>query len=175
MRKIKPKLKTKNLRKEYTKAALRYINEIKKHKGIIGILISGGLARGHPNTYSEVDIAIYLTKDAYKKWKKKAPIREGDHYWNNYWMDTSFHDYEKEREEKWSLENRWDKFHAKLVYDPQKKLKNLLKEKIKFTKKEIKELKDYAKFYSGWFAHMLPKVWIERGDLIMAHQCINYY
>ncbi len=73
----------------------------------------------------------------------------------------------------WTMENRWDKSHSKIVYDPNDEVRNLLKAKIIFRKDELKNSIKRAHTYAYWFGNMVSESWLERGDILSASTSMN--
>jgi predicted nucleotidyltransferase len=169
----KPNLKTKNINKEYLKIAKEYVKEISSHQGVIGVAVGGGIGRGHSDVHSDIDLYIYLDSKTYKKWKKKAPIKEKCHRWKGYKLETYFIDYDKEiKSHDWIIEDRWERQHHFPLFDTKSRIKNLLSKKVSWRKGEKEELLDERLHRASWYIE-LPEDFISRGDVAQSHYLIN--
>jgi predicted nucleotidyltransferase len=170
---MKPNLKTKNINEEYKKIAKEYSKEISSNKGVIGVAVGGGIGRGHSDTFSDIDLYIYLDGKTYKKWKKKAPVKEKCHRWKGYKLETYFIDYDAEvKSHDWIIEDRWERQHHFPLSDTNSKIKNLLNKKVSWRKGEREELLDERLNRASWYIE-LPEDFVSRGDIAQAHYLIN--
>ena len=166
-------LKTKDRNKEYSEIAKKYSKKISEYDGVIGVTIGGGIGRGHSDEFSDIDIFIFLDSKTYRKWKMKSPIPEGDHHYEDYWIETEFFDYEEEKERVWGIEERWERKHHIILFDKNSKIKNLYKKKLIFGEKEKKKIYEHLSDKTGWYIAELPNVWIKRGNIPQAHYVMN--
>jgi hypothetical protein len=171
------RFKTKNLSKKLLQGTQQYIDEIKTFPEVIGILITGGLARGFTDQFSDIDIELFLNKKDFGKWERKSPIELNRKLYNND-VEIEFFNFDEHNDENndnsiWTMENRWDKSHSKLVYDPNGKVQKLLKSKVIFRRNELKNSIKRAHTYAYWFGNMIAESWLERGDILSASSSIN--
>lgn len=154
--------------------AHEYSDMLSEYQDVIGVTLTGGLSRSYGDELSEIDLNIYLTPETYKTWYTgKGPIPHGDYMGNIYHMDVSFLDFTKESEEKWGLSKKWDASYAKILYDPEKKIKVLLDSKDVFTgdEKYLLALNNYLDCV--YFADIGVRQWSLRGDPLVANQMIS--
>lgn len=170
-----PNLKTKNKIGELMKLAKKYAKEISFHKGIIGITIGGGLARGYVDEFSDIDLNIYLDSRTFHMWKnKKCPVILGDHYWKGQLSEIEIYDYQEEKKRDWTLQERWEKKSEIIFKDTNSKIKNLLKEKIIWKDGEKSSSLKFIKEMSEWYVTELAWHWIKRGDIVQSHYVLNH-
>lgn len=169
--------KTKNLSEKLLKGIQQYIEELKKFPEVIGILITGGLARGFADKFSDIDIEFFLHEKDFDKWERKSPVKLNRKIYNND-VEIEFFNFEgfsdsNNDDSNWTMENRWDKSRSKIVYDPDGKVRKLLESKVVFRKDELKESIKRAHKYAYWFGNMVSESWLERGDIVSATSSIN--
>lgn len=171
---MKPQLKTQDKCDEYLKIAKEYVKKISSNKGVIGVAVGGGLGRGHSDEFSDVDIFVYLTDKGYNKWSKNPPLRVGSFKRGKCTVDIEIFNFNKENNPKksWKIEDRWERQSHFTLFDTNKKVEKLLKEKCVWEKGErqnlLKELLKKCEWYlwiSGTF--------IKRGDLKQAQYHLN--
>jgi len=168
-----PKLKTKNINKEYSKIAKEYAKEIVSNKGVIGVAVGGGIGRGHSDIHSDIDLYIYLDSKTYKNWQKKAPAEEGCHRWKGYKLETYFLNYDEEKKSHdWIVEDRWERQHHFPLFDTKSRIKKLLGRKCSWRKGEREELLKEREHRAEWYAD-LAEDFVSRGDLAQAHYLVN--
>lgn len=176
---MKQTFKTKNISDILLKESQIYIEELKKLTEVIGIVVTGGIARGFADEFSDVDIEVFLHNKDYIKWEKNPPIELNRMINGKEIVEIEFFDYEdylepKNDEYNWTLANRWDKTYANIVYDPENKIKDLLSSKVMFRQNELERLLCRSHKYAYWYGFMVTESWIARGDIISAQISINY-
>jgi predicted nucleotidyltransferase len=171
------RIKTKNLAEELLSASQQYIDELSNYSEVVGIIITGGLARGFVDRFSDIDIEVFLYGTDFEIWERESPIelnrRVGDHE-----VEIEFFNYEEFSDSSydyilWTMENRWDKSHSKIVYDPYKKIVNLINSKVVFRKGELKDSLTRTHKYAYWFGNIVAESWLQRGDVVSAAGSIN--
>ena len=144
---------------------------VEKNPHVVGILLSGGLSRGFADEFSDVDFEVFFHRKQKKGWMDNPCTPQG----NIVEFDTRcFEDWNDPRKDEsiWTMANRWDKSHAKVLYDPAGKLKALLKRKLVFRPGELRWLKR-EKYDAWWLIDEVAPSWIQRGDLVAAHHSMN--
>ena len=150
---------------------------IEKNPQIIGILLSGGLARGFADHFSDVDIEIFHPRGYSKLILPESP--QGSHWTpqgNEIEIEKScFEDHMDPQNDEmlWNMSNRWDKIHANILYDPKGHIANLLKVKVVFRPGEWEKLHKLAGTRPQWLATNVANSWVERGDIAAAHHVLN--
>ena len=154
--------------------AQEYAEKLSKHPEVIGVTLTGGLSRGYGDELSEIDLNIYMTPEACREWSiGKGPIPHGDHMGNKYHMDVSFLDYSRESGKDWGLPKKWDASYAKILYDPEKKIKALLDSKDVFTAEDKYGLALGNYLDCVYFGGIVVRQWSLRDDPLVANQMIS--
>lgn len=90
-------------RNEYD-AFFRQAQEFAEHfaacEGVVGVLLTGGVARGCADHFSELDLAVYLTRPHFEDWTRRglAPFPEGNSCLGGWPVDFDYLCYEGEME-----------------------------------------------------------------------------
>lgn len=154
--------------------AKKIADELSKEEGVIGITICGGISRGYADDLSEIDLKIYLNEEVYKDWIiGMGPVAKGDSLWKEKYVDFDFLSYEKEVEEEWGLIKKWDASYNVIVYDTEKKIKNLFEKKDIFTANEKFQCASEYFEKCMYIGNLVVLQWINRGDPLSANQLIN--
>ncbi len=160
------------LQERYFDIAKSFIEQYKKDKNIIGITLNGGVSRGTGDIYSEIDIYFYLKN----KNKSTLPPRikgiGGDIAVNEVWFEFKVFEFEKEKEREWDLVSRWDANNCKILFERERRISNLLKEKVIFQLGEKNKLLNEFGFKANWCIQ-LAEVFEYRKDIKHAHLMIN--
>ncbi len=138
-----------------------------KRKGIVGIVFLGAIARGYFDKFSDIDISIFRRKQARIKAKEEEIVYKG------FLIDYAISTYEEQLEEDWNMGARWAFSRAKIFYDPEEKIKNLLNKKVPLKAEEKRWLMIEGMTQSEWYCNMGSKLWIYRSDILSAHYSIN--
>lgn len=170
--KISPALKTKDKSKEHLEIAKEYTNKISSNKGVIGVAVGGSLGRGHSDDFSDIDFYVYVDNKTFQRWKKKRPIKKGCHKYKGYEVETEIFNFDEEKKNKWLIQDRWERQHHFTLFDTNKKIENLIKQKCVWEKGEREELLKNLLHRSEWYLE-LHEDFIDRGDLQQAQYVIN--
>lgn len=158
-----------NRYKEFLFAAKTITKKISKIKGVVGILATGCIGRGYCDNYSDLDLIIYADDNKVKDIKKYIAV--GWLAYKGIELDTPVKSYQKALSHKspsryWSQVMRWDRENSKILFDPDDKIKSLLKEKLVFPDCEQKKLlKKYCWEIELHLKHYF-EMWGKRGDTI---------
>jgi len=149
-------------------------NVVEKNPHVVAVLLTGGLARGFADEFSDVDLEVFFHRE--HTWTWVSPMT------NTYTPQGNFVEFEKRcleawmnprnDENIWTMANRWDKSHARILYDPQGEVGQLLKKKLIFRPGELKTLRHEARGCE-WLADSVADIWVQRGDLAAAHHSVN--
>jgi hypothetical protein len=168
---------TQNLAAELMAEVERIVREIvKRNSHLVGVLLSGSLARGYADQYSDVDLEVFYHRGhpaiAWPDgWELETFTPQGNYIdaekrcfevWMNPRNDGNI----------WTMATRWDKSHAEVLYDPQGKLRDLLRKKLVFRPGELRRLRNEARDCL-WLACGVADAWIERHDIAAAHHSVN--
>ena len=162
------KYKGKNRYDEFSSAAETISRKISRIQGVVGILATGGIARGYCDDYSDLDLIVYADDKEAKE--IEAYIAVSVRY-KEIELDTPVESYQKalghkSPSEYWSQVIRWDRQNSQILFDTGDRIRNLLKEKLVFPDWEQKEL--LRKNRQGVQDHLKYnfEMWEKRGDLI---------
>ena len=145
-------------------------------EGVVGVLLTGGAARGYADHFSELDLAIYLSRPLFEDWTRRgnAPLPEGDSLVESWHVDLDYFCYEDELEGEWEHSKRWDRSYAVVLVDPQGLLREMLDRKAVLDVDEKRRLTSrYLVLYGEYFCDVVARSWVDRGDLLAAHDCLN--
>lgn len=181
MKTVQPNLTGENLASVHETVARKFVREITCFKEIAGVVLLGGAARGFADKHSDIDIVVFINKKDFDE------IPRGERTYEGYDLDTIVLYYPYAKREDWSMEQRWAYSAGKILYDLNQKIEKLLKEKIKFTEEEKREILVENIFFLTWYGinykegnwrgfNFIRKAdfWVERGDVGSAHYVLNH-
>ncbi|MFX1315799.1 MAG: DUF4037 domain-containing protein [Promethearchaeota archaeon] len=175
-RKKRPKgdIRSKGKYNEMFIEAKKIVSKLSKEKGVIGISLCGGLSRGYADELSEIDLNIYLESNAYEKWIiGMGPVPHSDALWQGNYIDIDFLSYESELKEKWGLVKKWDASYNIILFDPERKLEMLFREKDIFSSKEKFDIASECFENCMYLGDLVIQQWLIRDDLLAANQLIS--
>jgi predicted nucleotidyltransferase len=156
-------------------------SKIEAHDGVVGIVFAGGLERGFADKYSDVDILVFLRKKSQVLRDRILRLGSERQKCSGVDVDLEVHFLENFRKRKLSEIHKWDLSHVQVAFDPQGEIRQLLKEKTKvprsFWIRRIVVCSEYLKWYCcppRADIGTIAKAWVERGDMVSAHYCVNY-
>ena len=171
-----PTINSPNSYSAYFQQAQQFAERFASHKGVMGVLLTGGVARGHADHFSELDLAVYLKRPHYEDWTRRglAPFPEGDSCLDGWHVDFEYLCYEDESEAEWEHTKRWDHSYAVILHDPQGLMREMLAHKAILTEEEKQRLTSrHLILYGDYFCGLVAPSWVQRGDLLAAHHCLN--
>jgi len=68
MRRPKPTISSRNEYDAYLCQAQEFASRFATCMGVVGVLLTGGVARGYADHFSELDLAVYLTQQRFEEW-----------------------------------------------------------------------------------------------------------
>ena len=150
-------------------------------EGISGIVFMGGLTRDFADSYSDVDVTVFLAEKDESLRKNVEKIGSEMRLRLGVDVDLEVHFLEDFKTRKWSEIAKWDFAHAKVAFDRNGDIKKLLKTKLTVPKSYwMKKIVVYGE-YLEWYCcspkendETLADIWVRRGDLTSAHYCVNY-
>jgi hypothetical protein len=160
----------------YFRQAQVFADRFAACEGVVGVLLTGGVARGYADHFSELDLAIYLTRPHFDDWTQRglAPFPEGDSCLDGWHVDFDYFCYEDEIEAEWEHTKRWDRSYAVVLYDSQGLMQEMLAHKAVLTEEEKQHLTSHHLIlYGEYFCNLVVPSWLHRGDLLAAHHCLN--
>jgi len=178
---VAAELRGENRIKTFRKIARKLASQISNHKGVVGIAFLGGLSRGFADKFSDIDIVVLLAARKQPLRKQLYDLSSAMQKRFNTDIDLEVHFLEDFRKQKWDEIDRWEFSKAKIVYDPEGVVKEVLDGKLKlprsFWKERVVECAEYLKWYCcppRVDVGTVAESWLERGDLSSAHHCLNY-
>ena len=175
-----PKPKGKNIIELHEKKAKEFTKKLKR-RGIVGIVCTGGIGRGYADRYSDVDITIYVRKNARiglpkegemdVQVSKEDRVKYGVDKINVDWVILN---YEKALRKKWDMETRWAFSQVKILHDPEGRIRELIKKKVVLPDRERKWLMMEGVEQSHYYGVRVPEIWVRRGHIISAHHSMYY-
>ena len=178
---MKVRLKGNNQIRLFKQVAERLVSKIAVSKNVAGVIFLGGLARGFADKYSDVDMIVLLDKE-------DQPLRRQIHNMgleerksSGLDIDLEIHYLNAFQRWKWDETDRWDFSHAEIVHDPEGQIRRLFDARLKvserFWVKRIVTCAEYMKWYCcppTEDVGTIAEAWVDRGDLLSAHYCLNY-
>ena len=146
------------------------------HEGVVGVLLTGGVARGYADHFSEIDLAVYLMSSAFEAWTRSglAPYAEGDSSLDGWHVDFDYLCYEDELQAEWDHVKRWDRSYAVVLHDQQGWMQKLLARKAILSDEEKQGLtSQHLILFGEYYCNLVVPSWVHRGDLLAAHHCLN--
>lgn len=178
---MKAHLKGDNQIKKFRQIAQRLISKISKHENVTGIIFLGGLTRGFVDKHSDLDVAVLLDGEDRTLRKKILNIATMESRQSAIDIDLEIFQFKKFRTERWNEVDKWDASNAQIAFDPTGAVKHVLKTKVKVPKdfwiRRIAISAEYMKWYCcppREDVSTIAESWIDRGDLLSAHYCLNY-
>jgi len=175
------KLKGKNRIITFRRVAKELASKISSYEGVVGIVFLGGLVRGFVDKFSDLDIIVFLGREDEQLRRQIYDLGLGKARRSGIDVDLEVHFLENFKQWKWNEVDKWEFSKAKIVFDPEKEIKKVFREKLKLPKdfwiKRIVVCGEYLKWYCCPLREKIGTVaesWIERGDLAAAHYCLNY-
>lgn len=175
------RLQGKNQIRKFRQIAENLKAKIVSFAGVVGIIYTGGLTRGFTDDSSDIDIIVLLGKKDERLRKRIQNIGSEEQKHQRVDMDVEVHFLEDFKRRTWNETEKWDFAQAKTVFDATGDVRRLIKEKLRvsegFWVRRIVVCGEYLKWYccpprEG--VGTIAETWIERGDLISAHYCLNY-
>ena len=187
------KLKGENQIRKFRRAAGDLVSRIASCEGVAGIVFLGALVRGFADRYSDLDITVLLSKRDEKlrmQIRKMASDEARRSGVDDVDLMIEFLEDLKKRE--WDETDKWDfSKAAKIVFDPKGEVKDVFREKLRvpndFWVKRVVVCAERLKWYccppeEDWvlrrrrlgLSSTISESWIDRGDSVAAHYCLNY-
>jgi len=158
-----------NRRDEFLQAAKVVSKKISTIEGVVGILATGGIARGYCDDYSDLDLIVYANEEKVVEIGNYIAI--GWLMYKNIGLDTPVESYEKALQadspsDYWSQVMRWDRQNSILLFDSENRIRDLLRAKLVFSERERQQLqKEYADKVEEYLVHSFD-MWEQRGTLV---------
>jgi hypothetical protein len=139
----KPGYRSKNRYREFLKVSRLISGKISEIPGVVGIIATGGVGRGHSDDFSDLDLIVYVRDSRYREIDRYIAVGGLRH--KGIELDTPVVSYEKALKHKspsayWSQVRRWDRQNSKILFDTRGRIKSLLKAKLVFPDRERDKL-----------------------------------
>jgi len=175
------KLKGENQIWKLRRVAEGFASKIASRKGVTGIVFIGGLARGFADKFSDLDIIVFLGRRDEQLRTRIYRLGLDEERRCGIEIDLEIHFLEDFRRWRWDEADKWEFSRAKIAFDPEGEIKKLFGEKLRLPKdfwiERIAVCAEYLKWYCcppRENVGTIAEAWIERGDLVAAHYCLNY-
>lgn len=162
-----------NLNRKFNRVAKIIAGKIAAIDGVIGIVATGGIGRGHSDEYSDLDLIVYADQKKYREIDKYIAI--GQLHYKGIDFDTPVESYQKALRHRvpsayWSQALRWTLENSRLLYDSGDMIAKMLSEKVVFPEAERRRLMhDYRHWTDEILNYMFP-TWETRGEVYnLAH------
>jgi predicted nucleotidyltransferase len=179
--KMMVKLKGENQIRKFRQVAEELVSKISSFEGVTGIVFIGGLVRGFADKFSDLDIIVFLSRRDEQLRRQISDLGLDEQRRLGIDVDLEVHFLEDFKKWKWDEVDKWDFSRAEVVFDPKGEIKKVFSEKLRVPKdfwiKRIVICGEYLKWYccpSREEVGTVAESWIERGDLVAAHYCLNY-
>jgi hypothetical protein len=176
MSRPRPTISSPNEYDAYFRQAQVFAERFVACDGVVGVLLTGGVARGYADHFSELDLAVYVTRLHFDDWTQRglAPFPEGDSWLDGWHVDFDYFCYEDEMEAEWEHGKRWDRSYAVILHDPHGLMQEMLARKAVLTDEEKQRLTSHHLIlYGEYFCNLVVPSWLHRGDPLAAHHCLN--
>lgn len=162
-------------------AARNFARGLRRYKEVVGAVLLGSASRGYADVLSDIDIIVFVDNPFFDKVEKGEQLR------GNFEFDTIVSYYEFAKNHEWNMDQRWAYSSAKILYDPNGKIRQLIREKTQLTTKERTNLLVDNIMLIGWYG-IAPvegetwhgytfwrpaDFWIRRGDPSSAHYILD--
>jgi len=175
------RLKGENQIRKFRQVAEGLVSKIVSFEDVAGVVFIGGLVRGFVDKFSDLDIIVFLTRRDEQVRRKIRDLGVVEQKRLGIDVDLEVHFLEDFERWKWDEVDKWEFSRAEIVFDPKGEIKNVFREKLRVPKsfwvKRIVVCGEYLKWYCCPLREEVGTVaecWIERGDLVAAHYCLNY-
>lgn len=161
--------KNKNRYSEFLSIAKSISKKISRIEGVVGILATGGVARGYCDDYSDLDLIVYADDKVAKE--IETYIAVGYLMYKEIGLDTPVELYQKALNHSspsgyWSQVMRWDRANSQILFDTENRIRDLLKGKLVFPDWEQKKLLEKHRQAVQDHLKYNFEMWGKRGDLV---------
>lgn len=165
----------------FRQVAQKLMSRISACEGVCGILYHGGLVRGVADRFSDIDITVFLDRDDKELQRVIRSIEREEEKRSGLETDMMICNLDDSRKGRWSEIERREFSKAKIVFDPEGQIEELLNDKLSvsgdFWVNRIITLTQHLKWYCCPYEQgggTITEVWVERGDSVAAHHCVSY-
>lgn len=177
---MKDHLMGKNQIDKFRRVADELTTAIASCENVVGIVLIGGLVRGFADRFSDVDIIALIGRDGRDLRRKIHDLGiDAEKRWR---IDVDLEVHFITDFEAWKWEEADREFSkARIVFDPYGRVKKTFREKVRRSEDFWVKRTVIAAEYLKWYCcppkkgvGTIAEAWVERGDLLSAHYCVNY-
>jgi predicted nucleotidyltransferase len=174
-------MKGKNLIDIFTKAGNDFVSQLMGHDSVVGVLFTGGIARGFADKYSDVDVYVFISQedasvhDLVKTITSEIENRQGLE------TDIEVHVFGSFMEQEWNEYLKWDLSNSKIAFDREGMLSSRLAKRLKMNDEEWNLRVARAMLYLSWYSFpersdipSMIDLWDDRGDPSSAQYAVSY-
>ncbi|HLC77864.1 MAG TPA: nucleotidyltransferase domain-containing protein [Candidatus Nanoarchaeia archaeon] len=183
---------------ELKSVAANLAKDLKKtFPDITGISLSGSLAAGNADEFSDIDLDIWISEETYQKWMTHCPLMDYLISYSpnretpsnisflidkSYKFDLAILSIDRVKTEEWKVEQKSDRKYSEIIFDSDNLVKDLLNQKTKskpdsFDAKEkysvLNPNPDYYVFYISAYLNYHVPIAIVRNRFEQAHFLLN--
>ncbi len=160
--------KSRNLNPKFRRAAEFIAGKIAAIDGVIGILATGGISRGHSDEFSDLDLIVYAEDAAWREISRYIAI--GQLNYKGIDFDIPVESYRRAMNHRvpspyWSQELRWALQKAIILHDTGNRMATLISQKVVFPESERKKLLHDNHHWADEILNYMYPTWKERGRI----------
>ncbi len=158
--------KSRNCNRRFRKAARIIAGKIAGIDGVVGIAAAGGIARGHSDKFSDLDLIVYAEADRQRKIGKYIAV--GQMHYRDTDYDVQVESFQRAMRHPvpsayWSQERRWTLEPAVILHDSGGRIADMIARKVIYPESERKrQLIDNRHWADEILNYMYP-AWQARG------------
>lgn len=178
---VRAGLRGKNRIRKFRETADRLASRMARLEGVAGVVFLGGLTRGFADRFSDLDVTVFLSKRDRHLRRQICDIGLEEKKRSGIDLDLEVHVLEDFRKRRLSEAERWEYSRAEIAFDQHGEIKKVFDEKLRVSKdfwiRRIVVCATYLRWYccpQKEDVGTVAEAWIERGDLVSAHYCLNY-
>lgn len=158
--------KSRNLNPKFRRAARTVAGKIAAIEGVIGIVATGGIGRGHSDEYSDLDLIVYARDDAWKDIGRYIAV--GQLNYKGIDFDIPVESFARAMRHRvpsayWSQELRWTLQQAVILHDTGGRVAALLSDKVVFPESERRRLLHDNRHWADEILNYMYPTWQRRG------------
>jgi len=167
--------------RKFRRVAEDLVLQIASYEGVAGVVLLGGLVRGFADRFSDLDIVVFLGKRDGGLRMQVYRMALDEERRSGVEIDLMIDFLEDFRKREWDETDRWDFSEAKIAFDPKGEVEKVFRDKLKVSKdfwvRRIVICAEHLKWYCcppREEVGTISEAWVDRGDLVAAHYCVNY-
>jgi len=160
--------KSRNVNPRFRRAAKVIAGKIAAIDGVIGIVATGGISRGHSDEYSDLDMIVYADDDTWRDIRRYIAV--GQLNYKGIDFDIPVDSYRAAMHRRvpstyWSQELRWTLQQAIIFHDTKDRISDMIAAKVIFPETErTKLVRDNHHWAEEILNYMYP-TWVQRGRI----------